>query len=109
MTSPRVGVDTAGHPTTVTHECPPAAWDAKPEAHQEDVPRHEPTRRKCFYAAFRAAFQTFSLLGGWRSLRHVQALNGLAGDLSDYLKVLVEVQDREPGQLRRRRDDQVRY
>src|SRR5215471_9298297 len=38
-----------------------------------------------------------------------QALNGLACDLGYYLKVLVEVQDREPGQFGGRGDDQVRY
>src|SRR5262249_49927842 len=29
---------TSGHATTGAHERPPAAWDTKPEAHQEDVP-----------------------------------------------------------------------
>jgi hypothetical protein len=34
-------------------------------------------------------------------------LDWLSGDLSDDLEVLVKVQDREPGKLRRRRDDEV--
>jgi hypothetical protein len=29
---------TALYATTVAHERPPAVWDTKPEAHQEDVP-----------------------------------------------------------------------
>ena len=31
------------------------------------------------------------------ALLHAQAFNGLAGDIGYHLKVLVEVQDREPG------------
>jgi len=36
-----------------------------------------------------------------------EALDRLAGDLGDGLEVLVEMQDREPGQFRSRGDDQV--
>src|SRR5215831_1347904 len=42
-------------------------------------------------------------------LLHAQALHGLAGDLGYYVKVLAEVQDREPGQFGGRGDDHVRY
>jgi tetratricopeptide (TPR) repeat protein len=37
----------------------------------------------------------------------IQALYGLPGNVSDDFEVLVQVQNREPGKLRRRRDDQV--
>jgi hypothetical protein len=40
---------------------------------------------------------------------HVQAFQGLAGDLGDEVEVLVEVQHRQPGEFSGRRDDQIGY
>jgi hypothetical protein len=40
---------------------------------------------------------------------YVQALGGLTGDLSYDVEILIEVQDREPGELGGRGDDQVGY
>ena len=40
---------------------------------------------------------------------HVQALDGLAGDLSDEVEVLIEVQYRQSGQFGSCGDDQIRY
>jgi len=40
-------------------------------------------------------------------LVHVQALHGLAGDLSDEVEVLIEVQHRQPGEFRSRSNDQI--
>jgi hypothetical protein len=35
--------------------------------------------------------------GGGSAWLHAQAFNGLAGDIGYHVKVLAEVQDREPG------------
>ena len=44
-----------------------------------------------------------------RGLVHVQALHGLAGDLSYEVEVLIEVQHRQPGEFSGRSDDQIGY
>jgi hypothetical protein len=43
------------------------------------------------------------------ALLHFQPLDGLAGDLGYEIKVLIEMQNREPSEFRGRRDDQVRH
>jgi hypothetical protein len=40
-------------------------------------------------------------------LAHVQALHGLAGDLSDEVEVLINVQNRQPSEFSSRSDDQT--
>ena len=42
-------------------------------------------------------------------LTDIQALDGLAGEVGYHIEVLVEMQDRESGEFRGSRDDQVRY
>jgi len=42
-------------------------------------------------------------------LGYVQTFHGLTGDLGDHVEVLIEVQDRQPGEFSRRSDNQVRY
>ena len=47
------------------------------------------------------------MMPGTGSSGRAEALYGLTGDRSYDVEILIEVQDREPGQFRRRGDDQV--
>ena len=58
---------TSGHATTVTHECPPPAWDTKHEAHQRDVLTSRTDTRNVFLCLFLMARGMVARYVNWRA------------------------------------------
>src|SRR5262252_2832408 len=88
-----------------------SSWHAAPTARSW---RHSTARKRGYAAIWRASPASRARTGcstrperRSRLRAEDQSLHELAGDVSDQLEVLVHVQDREPGKLGRRRDDEV--